>query len=99
PHREHRPVDAERPADTGHRRTADVLGEPVVASATADRTLGTEAVVHELERRARVVVEPPHEPWRLRPRDPEVGEVPAYGVVVRTAVVAEGVTHDRCVGD
>ena len=55
-------LDAGGPADARGRVAADLLDQVVVAPAGADRGLRRlEALVHELEHRARVVVEPAHE--------------------------------------
>ena len=50
-----------RPADPRRRRAAELLDQPVVAAAAAERGLGPQPLRLELEHRARVVVEPAHE--------------------------------------
>ena len=55
--RQQDPLDADRPADAGRRRSAEQLDEPVVAAAAADSGLGAEPVAGELEHGPRVVVE------------------------------------------
>ena len=57
PDREQEPFDAGAEADARRRRPADLLDEPVVAAAAADRVLRADRLVLELERRPRVVVE------------------------------------------
>ncbi len=79
--RDQQALDADAEPDARRRRSAHLLGQPVVASAAADGVLGgVEGVGRELERGARVVVEPAHEagvrrrsrlpsasrPWRTR---------------------------------
>ena len=60
--REHEPLDAGAEADARRRRPADLLDEIVVAAAAADRRrLRALVRADELERRARVVVEPADE--------------------------------------
>ena len=58
-------LDPDAEPDARRRRAAHVLGEAVVPAAAADRVLRrVQRVARELERRARVVVEPAHEPGR-----------------------------------
>src|SRR5207253_5561900 len=59
--REQKALDTGAETDPRCGRAADLLDQPVVASAAADRVLGADRLVLEFERRARVVVEPPHE--------------------------------------
>ena len=75
--REEDALDARAEPDAGRGRTAELLGEPVVATAAADRVLGrVERVARELERGAGVVVEAAdeqrvdHERRRRRLRSP-----------------------------
>ena len=63
--REHDPFQPGAEPDAGCRRTAELLGQPVVATATAHRVLRrVERGALKLERGARVVVEAAHEPRR-----------------------------------
>src|SRR5207253_587963 len=62
------PLDREQEAldpcsepDPGRRWTTDLLDQPVVATAAADRVLRPDRLVLELESRTRVVVEPANE--------------------------------------
>jgi hypothetical protein len=59
--REEQSLDAGAEADAGRRRPPDRLDEPVVATAAADDALRADGSVLELERGARVVVEPADE--------------------------------------
>ena len=60
--REQDPLDARAEADAGRGRPTELLGKAVVATAAADRVLRrVERVARELERGARVVVEPADE--------------------------------------
>src|SRR5919199_4754909 len=87
--REEQPLDPGPEADPGRGRPADLLDEVVVAAAAADRALRADRLVHELECRARVVVEPAHERRCELVADAVGVEVAAYGVEVLAAGVAE----------
>ena len=90
--REQQPLDAGAEPDARRRRAADLLDEPVVATAAADRRVGVLVRPDELEGGARVVVEPAHErrvedvrhAERVEPRA-HLGEVRAAGVAERVA--------------
>ena len=70
--REQQPLDPGAESDRRRRRATHLLGEPVVATAAADRVLrGVERVARELEHGAGVVVEAAHEPGRDLERDAE----------------------------
>ena len=71
------------------RRAADLLDQIVVAAAPAERGLRPERLAHELEGRARVVVEPAHEGRRQPVLDPVGVEVPADAGEVRLALLAQ----------
>ncbi len=63
--------------------TAHLLDETVVTAAAADRVLrGVERVALELERRARVVVEPAHQPRLDLERDAEPLQALLHGLEV-----------------
>ena len=79
----------------GRRRPADLLDEPVVAPAAADHRVRVLLRPHELERGARVVVEPAHERRIEDVRHAEPVEPCAHLVEVRAAVVAERVADLR----
>jgi hypothetical protein len=55
--RQQDPLHPGRPTHPGCRRAAELLDEPVVAPASAERGLGAQPLGHELEHGARVVVE------------------------------------------
>ena len=87
--REQQALDAGAEADPGRRRTADLLDEPVVAAAAADRRVRVLVGTDELERRARVVVEPAHERRVEHVRHAVEVELRAHLVEMRAAVVAQ----------
>ncbi len=84
--REQQPLDPGAEADARRRRAADLLDQAVVAAAAADGRLRADRLVHELERRARVVVEAAHERRHELVRD-------AVGVEVRRARAAKCSRH------
>ena len=96
--RQHRTVDAERPADGRQRGAADHLGQAVVAAAAADRGLRAEPVVDELEGRAGVVVEAADQLRVVLEGDARRGEQLAHLLVVRLARVAQVVAQQRRAG-
>src|SRR5207237_236339 len=59
--REQETLDARAEADSRRWSAADLLDQPVIAAAAADRVLRADRLVLELEGRARVVVQPTHE--------------------------------------
>ena len=85
--------------DPGRRRTADLLDEPVVAPAAADRRVRVLVRPDELERGARVVVEPAHERRIERRTARRAGRGAPHLVEVRATLVAERVADLRRVGE
>src|SRR5690606_4055672 len=79
------------PAHAGHRRTAEVLDQPVVPAAAAERRLGADALVVRLERGAAVVVETPNDGRVDVERHAPRTKVPLHRFEVRPSVVAEQV--------
>src|SRR5204862_2201922 len=92
---EQQALEARAEADSGGRRAADLLDEPVVAAAAADRVLRADRLVLELEGRARVVVEPAHERRHELVADAERVEVLAHPREMFSALVAERVADLR----
>ena len=91
------PLDPDPEADPGRGRTAHILGELVVAPAAADRVLGgVERVAHELERGARVVVEPAHQARIELVLDSERVEAALYRLEVHPRLVAQMLGELRC---
>src|SRR5205807_5884551 len=87
-------LDADPESDTGRRRTAELLGEAVVAAPAADAVLRRfQCGRLELEGRARVVVETAHEPGLDVERDPKLFQSRSHTVEVGGAVVAQVVDH------
>ena len=73
--RDQHPFDADPEPDARRGLAAHLLDQLVVATAAADAVLrGVERLAAELERGARVVVEPAHEPRVDLVRDPEAVE-------------------------
>ena len=87
--RENEAIDAARDSDRRRRRAADLLDQVVVATAAGQRELRAERIGHELERRARVVVEPADEGRHEPVLDPVGVQVAADRVEVRLALVAQ----------
>src|SRR5439155_19837878 len=67
---EHQPVLADREPEARSGRPADHLRKPIVAPAPEQSVLGAERAAGDLESRARVIVEPPHQARRNLIRDP-----------------------------
>src|SRR5690606_14123312 len=78
---------------------AELLDEPIVASAGADRALRAEPVRDPLEDRARVVIEPAHEPRVDLVLDPGVLEQPPQPLEVLARPLVEVLGDDRRVPD
>ena len=97
--REEQPLDPGPEPDRGGRRAAYLLDDVVVAAAAADRALGSDRLVHELEGRARVVVEPAHERRLELVADAVRVEVAAHGVEVLAARVAQRLADLGRVGE
>ena len=96
---EHRAVDAEPEADARQLLAAELGHEAVVATAAADARLRAQAVVHELERRLRVVVEAAHHARVERVAHPQGVEIGAQRGEMRRARVAQVVGHERRVDE
>ena len=88
-------LDAERPADGRRFAPAELRHEPVVTAARADCALGSEPVRDPLEDRARVVVEPAHEPRIQRERHADVAEQRLHAIEVRARLVVEVRSQQR----
>ncbi len=82
--------DADPEPDAGRGLAAHLLDQTVVATAAADPVLrGVERLTRELERGARVVVEPAHQPRVDLVRDPEPVESVLHRLEVRARVLAQ----------
>ena len=86
-------------ADPRCRRPPDRLDQAVVAAAAADRALGADRLVLELERGARVVVEPANEGRLELVPDADGVEDVAYLLEVLSALVAEALADLRRIGE
>src|SRR5437879_6238891 len=97
--REQDALDPRAEADARGRRTAQLLGQPVVAATTADGVLrGLQRVGRELERRAGVVVETAYEPGLDGVVDADRGEALLDPLEVLPARLAEVVDLAAGVG-
>src|SRR5205823_1264022 len=97
--RAEQPLEPGAEPDRRRGRPADLLDEVVVAAAAADRALRADRLVHELERRTRVVVEPADERRRELVAHAVGVEVAADGGEVLAAGVAERLADLRRVGE
>src|SRR6185503_11046677 len=82
-------LHAERPADGGRRAPAELLHKAVVTTARAHGTLRAEAVREPFEHRARVVVEPAHEPRVHGELDADVREQRLHLLEMRARLVVQ----------
>src|SRR6185437_16978615 len=87
------PIDAETEPDPRQCLPAQLPHQTVVAPAAADARLRAEAVVHELKRGLRVVVEPAHEMRVQRVVHPQRIEVSTHGGKVISTLGTKVIDH------
>ncbi len=92
---QHGAIDAETKSDARQWLPAELGHQAVVAAAAADARLRAEAVVHEFERRLRVVVETAHHARVQRVVHPQCVEVRTHGGEVIGTLGAQVVDDQR----